>query len=265
MTLATCSFFAKLLQYTHQKNLANGKSLHAQIIKTGSSSCIYISNNLVNFYAKSHLLTEAHLVFKEIEVKDIVSWNGLINGYSQLGTPKSSSSVMKLFKLMRKENTFPDAHTFAGYFSTASILMDTFCGQQAHSLAIKTACCSDVFANSSLLNMYCKCGLVCDARKVFDRMAERNSVSWAKCKSLDNALQMFELSSEKNSITWSAMITGYTQSGDGEKALKMFSDMHFSWMRPSEFTLVGVHNAYSNVGATVEGKQLHGYLRVNVI
>ncbi|CAK9173275.1 unnamed protein product [Ilex paraguariensis] len=158
--------------------------------------------HLVNFYAKSHHLTEAHLVFEEIEVKDIVSWNGLINGYSQLGTPKSSSSVMKLFKLMRKENTFPDAHTFVGFFSAASILMDPFCGQQAHSLAIKTACCSD-------------------------------------CGSLDNALQMFELSSEKNSITWSAMNTGYAQSGDNEKALKMFSDMHFSGMRPSEFTLVG--------------------------
>ncbi|CAK9155075.1 unnamed protein product [Ilex paraguariensis] len=338
MTLVTRSFFAKLLQYTHQKNLPNGKSLHAQIIKTGSSSCIYISNSLVNFYAKSHHLTEAHLVFEEIEVKDIVSWNGLINGYSQMGTPKSSSSVMKLFKLMRKENTFPDAHTFAGFFSAASILMDPFCGQQAHSLAIKTACCSDVFVNSSLLNTYCKCGLVCDARKVFDRMPERNSVSWAtmisgyamhrfagyalevfrmmtleekedvnefvvtsvlsaftlpefidigkqihclavkngllsvvsvgnavvtlyaKCGSLDNALQMFEISSEKNSITWSAMITGYAQSGDGEKALKMFSDMHFSGMRPSEFTLVGVLNACSDVGATVEGKQLHGYL-----
>ncbi|CAK9163733.1 unnamed protein product [Ilex paraguariensis] len=138
MTLATRSFFAKLLQNTHQKNLPNGKSLHAQIIKTGSSSCIYIFNSVVNFYAKSHHLTEAHLVFEEIEVKDIVSWNGLINGYSQLGTPKSSSSVMKLFKLMRKENTFPDAHTFAGFFSAASILMDPFCGQQAHSLAIKT-------------------------------------------------------------------------------------------------------------------------------
>ncbi|CAK9133278.1 unnamed protein product [Ilex paraguariensis] len=328
MTLATHSFFAKLLQYTHQKNLPNGKSLHTQIIKTGSSSCIYISNSLVNFYAKSHHLTEAYLVFEEIEVKDIVSWNGLINGYSQLGTPKSSSSVTKLFKLMRKENTFPDAHTFAKNFSAASILLDPFCGQQVHTLAIKTACCSDVFVNSSLLNTYCKCGLVCDARKLFDRMPERNLVFWAtmifgyamhwfasyaleekedvnefvvtgvlsaftlpefidigkqfhylavkngllsvvsignavvtlyaKCGSLDNALQMFKLSSEKNSIMWSVMITDYAQSGNGEKALKMFSDIHFSGLRPSEFTLVGVLNACSDVVATVEGKQLHG-------
>ncbi|CAK9160580.1 unnamed protein product [Ilex paraguariensis] len=261
-------------------------------------------DSLVNFYAKSHHLIEAHLVFEETEVKDIVSWNGLINGYSQLGTPKSSSSVMKLFKLMRKENTFPDAPTFARFF---------FCGVDFD---------GPIF-------------LVCDARKVFDRMPERNSISWAtmipryamhrfagyalevfrmmtweekedvnefvvtsvlsaftlpkfidigkqihclavkngllsvgnavvtlyaKCGNLDNSLKMFELSSEKNSITWSAMITGYAQSGNGEKALKMFSDMHFSGMRPSEFTLVGVLNACSDVGATVEGKQLHGYL-----
>ncbi|CAK9153209.1 unnamed protein product [Ilex paraguariensis] len=265
----------------------------------------------------------------KIEVKDIVSWNDLINGYSQLGTPKSSSLVMKLFKLMRKENTFPDAHTFPRFFSAASIFMDPFCGQQAHPLAIKTTCCSDVFVNSSLLNTYCKCGLICDVCKLFDRMPERNSISWAtmisgyamhrfagyalevfrmmtwlekedvnefmvtsvlsgvtlpefidigkqihclavkngllsvgnavvtlyaKCGSLAYALQMFELLSEKNSITWSVMITGYALCSDGEKALKMFSDMHFSGMRPSEFTLVGLFNACSDVGATVEGK-----------
>ncbi|KAK9911192.1 hypothetical protein M0R45_035113 [Rubus argutus] len=32
---------------------------------------------------------------------------------------------------------------------------------------------------SSLLNVYCKLGLVLDARKVFDRMLKGNSVSWA--------------------------------------------------------------------------------------
>ncbi|CAK9163734.1 unnamed protein product [Ilex paraguariensis] len=110
-------------------------------------------------------------------------------------------------------------------------------GKQIHCLAVKNGLFSVVSVGNVVVTLYAKCG------------------------SLDNALQMFELSSEKNSITWSAMIIGYTQSGDGEKALKMFSDMHFSGMRPSEFTLVGVLNARSDVGATVEGKQLHGYLR----
>jgi pentatricopeptide repeat protein len=82
---------------------------------------------------------------------------------------------------------------------------------------------------------------------------------YAKCGSLDDALKTFEESSDKNSITWSAMITGFAQSGDSHKALNLFSHMHLSGTKPSEFTFVGVINACSDIGTVVEGKQMHGY------
>lgn len=237
---------------------------------------------------------------------------------------------------MRSENTLPNAHTFAGVFTAASNVADVSGGQQSHTLAIKTASFGDVFVGSSLLNMYCKKGHVSEARKLFDRMPERNSVSWAtmisgyalqrmarealalfevmrreeecdnefvltsvlsaltlpdfveggkqihgvairnglvsfiavgnalvtmyaKCGSLDDALQTFKLSDDKNPITWSAMVTGFAQSGDFQKALRLFSTMHLSGITPSEFTFVGVINACSDIGAVEEGKQMHGY------
>ncbi|KAL5553247.1 hypothetical protein UlMin_040648 [Ulmus minor] len=328
-------FFSRLLDLTHQKNLQNGKALHAQIIKTGPSSCVFIANSLVNLYAKCGDLRRAKFVFQSIRNKDVVSWNCLINAFSQLGT-SGSAMVMELFKRMRGENTLPNAHTFSGVFAAASNVVEIFGGQQAHALAIKTSSFDDVFVGSSLLNLYCKASLVLDARKVFDKMPERNSVAWAtmisgyatqrlakealdlfellrrgeecenefiytsvlsalthkelidtgkqvhclawkngllsfvavgnalvtmyaKCGSLDDALHMFKLSDEKNTITWSAMVTGFAQSGDFEKALKLFSTMHFSGITPSEFTFVGVINACSDVGAIKEGKQVHGY------
>ncbi|XP_057514336.1 pentatricopeptide repeat-containing protein At2g33680-like isoform X1 [Actinidia eriantha] len=334
------SFFSKLLQSTHQKDLNQGRALHAQIIRTGSSSCVYTANTLVNFYAKCSHLGQAKLAFEEIQNKDHVSWNCLINGFSQLGGPQNSSSVIKLFqRMMREQNAYPNAHTFAGVFTSIPNLPDALgVGKQAHSVAVKIGGCADVFVGTSLLNMYCKLGLVLVARKVFDRMPERNSVSWAamisgyavqrdsgqamgllrlmtgvekervnefvltsvlsaftlpevidngkqthclaikngvlsivsvgnaivtmygKCGSLDDAVQAFELLSDKNAISWSAMITGFSQSGDPEKALKLFSKMHFSGMMPSEYTLVGVLNACSDISAAGEGKQVHGYL-----
>jgi pentatricopeptide repeat protein len=329
------SFFTALSEYTHQKDLRKGKALHAQIIKTASSTCVYLANSLINFYAKCGHLVKATFVFEKISDKDVVSWNCLINGYSQQG-PTGSSFVMELFRRMRAENTVPKAHTFAGVFTAASSTSDIFGGRQAHALAIKTASLCDVFVGSSLLNMYCKSGLLLEARKVFDKMPERNSVSWAtiisgyamqrmagdalelfelmrqeeedenefvltsvlsalaspefvnigkqihclaskggllsfvsvenalvtmyaKCGSLDDALKTFEESSDKNSITWSAMITGFAQSGDSHKALNLFSHMHLSGTKPSEFTFVGVINACSDIGTVVEGKQMHGY------
>ncbi|KAF5742350.1 pentatricopeptide repeat-containing protein [Tripterygium wilfordii] len=330
-------FFNELVRHSKEKNVQKGRTLHAKIIKTGSFSCIYISNSLVNFYAKCGHLVEANLVFEEITDKDVVSWNSLINGYSQQRLT-GSLIVIKLFQRMRAENALPNAHTFAGVFTAASWhLSSASVGQQAHTLAVKTATFYDVYVGSSLLNFYCKAGLVLEARKLFDKMPERNAVSWAtmisghasqrlaveafglfelmrregegeenefvftsllsalvvpemvnsgrqihglavkngllsfvslgnalvtmyaKCESMGDAFQIFEFSNEKNSITWSAMITGYAQSGDSEKALKLFSKMHISAMKPSEFTLVGVLNACSDVVAVMEGKQVHSY------
>lgn len=335
MRLSIGEFFKELLHYTQLKNLHKGQALHAQIIKTIAPSSVFLENNLVNFYAKCGLLNKAKLVFDNIIEKDVVSWNCLINGYSQKG-PSGSSFVMELFRLMIVENTYPNAHTFSGVFTAASSLCDINGGRQAQTVAIKTASFYDVFVGSSLLNMYCKTGLVDEARKVFDRMPERNSVCWAtmvsgyamqamaeeamqlfesmrceneggnefvftgvlsgltipelvdtgkqvhslavkngllsitsvgnalvtmyaKCGSLDDAMKTFYSSGNKNSITWSAMITGYAQSGDSDKALKLFHNMHLSGIVPSEFTLVGVINACSDLGALFEGKQFHSY------
>lgn len=334
MYMYRASFFTELLRCTHQKDLRNGKALHAQILKS-ASTCVYLANSLVNLYAKCGYLDKAGIVFENIPEKDVILWNCLINGYSQHG-PTGSSFVMKLFQRMRAEDTLPNAHTFAGVFTAASNVFDVFGGQQAHALAIKTASFYDVFVGSSLVNMYCKVGLVLEARKVFDKMPERNLVSWAtmisgyamqrmardalevfefmrreeedenefaltsvlsalaspefvnhgkqihclackngllsfvsvenalvtmyaKCGSVDDALNTFEQSGGKDSITWSAMITGYAQSGDSRKALKLFLHMHFSGIKPSEFTFVGVINACSDIGTITEGKQVHGY------
>ncbi|XP_062110205.1 pentatricopeptide repeat-containing protein At2g33680 [Humulus lupulus] len=328
---------SELVELIQKRNLPKGKALHARLIRNGQASyCLYIANCLVNLYAKCGDLLKARLVFDHIPCRDVVSWNCLINGCSQLG-PSSSGVVMELLKRMMGENVLPNAHTFAGVFAAGSGVLDVTGGRQAQAVAFKTGCFGDVFVGSSLLNLYCKASIVSDARKVFDGMVERNLVScatmisgyasqrlakealelfglvrmeedgvgnefiftsvlsaltvsellgtgkqihclalkygllsfvavgnalvtmYSKCGSSDNALQMFTLFDDKNSITWSAMVTGLAQSGDFQKALKLFSSMHFAGISPSEFTFVGVINACSDLSAIEEGKQIHCY------
>ncbi|KAG7971556.1 hypothetical protein I3843_07G140300 [Carya illinoinensis] len=228
------SFFTTLLQFTHQKDLQKGKALHAQIIKTDSSSCIYLANSVVNFYAKCGHLDKARLVFEKISDKDVVSWNCLINGYSQQGST-GSSFVMELFRRMRAEaeNTVPNAHTFAGVFTATSNMLDIFGGQQAHALAIKTASFCDVFVGSSLLNMYCKVGLLLEARKLFDNMPERNSVSWA------------------------TIISGYAMQRMSVDALELFELMRQEEEDENEFILTSVLSALASDEFVNNGKQIH--------
>nr|KYP40545.1 Pentatricopeptide repeat-containing protein At2g33680 family [Cajanus cajan] len=310
--------------------------VHSHILVNGSISATYPRQHALSLYAKFGHIAKATLVFHTIAHKDVVSWNSLINAFSQQQSHATSLHAVRLFRSMMAHSTLPNAHTFAGLFTAASTLSDARAGLQAHAVAVKTACSHDVFAASSLLNMYCKTGLVSEARHLFDEMPERNAVSWAtmisgyasrelanealelfelmrreeegenefvltsvlsaltshvfvdtgrqvhslamknglvcivsvgnalvtmyaKCGSLEDALRTFELSGNRNSITWSAMVTGFARSGDADKALKLFYDMHHSGVFPTEFTLVGVINACSDVCAIVEGRQMHGY------
>ncbi|MQL90396.1 hypothetical protein Taro_022982 [Colocasia esculenta] len=61
----------------------------------------------------------------------------------------------------------------------ASYLPDSSHGLEAHAVAVKIMGCEDVIVGSSLLNMYCKLGLLSYAHKVYDMMPSRNFVSWA--------------------------------------------------------------------------------------
>lgn len=235
-TFSQQSFFNLIIDCTQTKNIALGKTLHAQIIKTGKLTCTYIANSLVNFYSKCQHLSQAYTTFQDIQEKDIVSWNSIINGFSQLGGSHNSLFVLKLFKLLRKQSgVFPNAHTFAGFFTATSILGDGFAGKQGHSIVIKISGCDDVFVGSSLVNMYCKSGLAQDARKVFDEMSDRNS------------------------ITWATMISGYATLRLADYALELFRMMMWEMEEGvNEFVLTSVISAFTLKEFIDIGKQLHG-------
>nr|GEX42768.1 hypothetical protein [Tanacetum cinerariifolium] len=93
--------------------------------------------------------------------------------------PRSTHIVGTLFKEIMKDKMLPDARTFAGMFSSVSVLMDVMFGRQVYCVGVKVGRCQDVFVRSSLLNVYCKCGEMWDARKVFDELPKRNSFTLA--------------------------------------------------------------------------------------
>ncbi|KAF2310165.1 hypothetical protein GH714_007008 [Hevea brasiliensis] len=157
----------------------------------------------------------------------------MISGYA---IQRLAGDALRLFEWMRREDEDLNEYVFTSVLSALAIPEFIDSGKQIHCLAVKSGLLAFVSTLNALVTMYAKCG------------------------SLNDSLQVFEMSSAKDSITWSAMITGYAQSGDSQKALKLFSKMHFSGIKPSEFTVVGVLNACSDIGAGEEGKQVHNYL-----
>lgn len=227
---------AELRRFTDLKAVANGKCIHAHLLRTGilHASTLF-SIGLLNLYAKCHLFSNARRLFDEMPLKnDAVPWNILINGYSQLGVARHSLSALQLFKEMLQSRALPESHTFAGIFSAAAVLEDAAMTQQAHSFVVKLCDDRDVFVYSSMLNVYCKLGSLSDGRKVFDEM------------------------SEKNSITWSTLISGYSSQRLGNEAFEIFKRMVSEVKEEvNEFVLTSVLSAFTSSDYVNKGNQVH--------
>lgn len=94
----------------------------------------------------------------------------------------------------------------------------------AHNAANST----ELFVTNHIINMYCKCGYLDCAHRLFDEMPTRNHVSWT------------------------ALISGYAQRGKGGDCFRLFSSM-LGHCRPNEFAFASV---LSSCGGGY-GRQVH--------
>ncbi|PKA62835.1 Pentatricopeptide repeat-containing protein [Apostasia shenzhenica] len=132
----------------------------------------------------------------------------------------------------------PDHFVFPAVLKSAAGLHNLAVGRQLHAAAIKSGhIFSAIAVPNSLITLYGKCADISSALKVFDRMPERNQVSW---NSLLAAICMFD---------------------EWEMALDAFRVMQEAGFGASSFTLVSIALACSNLGrhnGLRLGKQLHG-------
>ncbi|KAL3523163.1 hypothetical protein ACH5RR_015997 [Cinchona calisaya] len=174
---------------------------------------------------------------------------------------RSPTSWIKEFRSLTQKNSFkeaisvyiqmtttagirPDNFIFPAVLKAATGLHDLNFGKQIHGSVFKLGYdYSSVTVANTLLHLYGSCGDVLEVFKLFDRMPERDQVSW---NTMINALCKFE---------------------EWELALEAFRLMGSEGTVPSSFTLVSAAIACSNLGGRDGlklGKQVHGYsLRVN--
>ncbi|XP_044495476.1 pentatricopeptide repeat-containing protein At3g57430, chloroplastic-like [Mangifera indica] len=145
---------------------------------------------------------------------------------------------------MTRSGAQPDNFAFPAVLKAVAGLQDLNLGKQIHAHVFKYGYgSSSVTVANSLVNLYSKCSSVLwEVYKVFDKISERDQVSW---NSMINALCRFE---------------------EWELALEAFRLMLGDDVEPSSFTLVSMALVCSNLpkrqGLRL-GKEVHGYsLRV---
>ncbi|XP_057844167.1 pentatricopeptide repeat-containing protein At2g03880, mitochondrial [Cryptomeria japonica] len=245
-----------------QKAFAEGKQLHSHMNDQGFVPNIMVQSALVTMYAKCGDVAEARGIFDNMDEPDPCSWTSMIAAYCKCGLPEEA---FVLLNQMKKTGVKPSEYTFASVLPACSQLGALKEGIEIHSDIIRSGFQSDMYVQSALVDMYVKCGRMKDACRVFDRMPERDAVSWnsmiagyAQNGHLNKAVSLFEKMPEPpDVITWNAVIAGYVQNGDPEKALSLFDKMKRKGVKPDSTTFATILPACAKLAALELGTEIH--------
>lgn len=203
------------------------KSIHSRVIRWGFESNELVKNALLDAYAKCNFPELAWELFRQMERKDTISWSTIMTAFSQSGKPEVAVGLFQKMALL-KEVKF-NYVTLLNLLEACSIIADLRRSKWAHGIAIRFEMASEVAVGTALLNMYSKCGALDASRKVFDRMREKNLVSW------------------------SAMIAAYGTHGHVNDALSLLAEMEMNDLRPNAVTMISILSACSHGGLIKEG------------
>ncbi|KAM0934949.1 putative tetratricopeptide-like helical domain superfamily [Dioscorea sansibarensis] len=152
-----------------------GRGIHGYAMKIGFGECVYVLSSLVDFYGKCGVLEDAQKVFAQIPERNVVSWNSMLVSFLQNGL---DVETLELFSEMRVHGVQPTRVSVTSFLSASANVEAVDEGRQAHAVAVTSGLELDNILGTSLLNFYCKVGLVEDAESVFGCIIDRDVVTW---------------------------------------------------------------------------------------
>lgn len=243
------------------------KQIHAQMFKKGLTVNTILISRLLAFCTSSNSgsLAYAQMVFDRIIKPNTFIWNTMVRGYADSSEPEQA---LLLYQQMLSHSVRHNAYTFPFLLKACSRLSALEETQQIHSQIIKFGFGSEVFATNSLLHAYAICGSIKSASLIFNRMPQRDTVSWnsmidgyTKCGEMELAHEIFKDMKEKNVISWTTLISGYVGAGMNKEALNLFHEMQIAGVKPDNVALVSAVSACAHLGALDQGRWIHAYIK----
>lgn len=280
-------------------------------------------------YVQCNLLSDAMDVFVGMPKRDVVAWTTLISGYAK--SEDGCEEALELFRGMRSAgDVMPNEFTFDCVIRLCGRLGALSEGKTIHGLVIKSGLEFDHSIGGALIEFYCDCeatdyakrvnegienpclnasnsliaglisvGRIEDAEMVFDRLKEKDPVSfnlmikgyamsgqveeskelfekmpyrtlissntmisvYSRYGEIEKALNLFEETKrERNPVTWNSMMSGYVHNRRLEDALKLYITMRRLSVDRTRSTFSAVFHACSRLGSLKLGQSLHAQL-----
>ncbi|XP_066330956.1 pentatricopeptide repeat-containing protein DOT4, chloroplastic [Miscanthus floridulus] len=219
--------------FAGDESLKQGKSVHGYAIINGMEKLLPVANALMEMYVKCRNMEEAQLVFDHVTNKDIISWNTLIGGYSRNNFANESFSLFSDMLLKFR----PNAVTMTCILPAVASISSLERGREIHAYALRRGFLEDNYTSNALVDMYVKCGALLVARVLFDRLTN------------------------KNLISWTIMIAGYGMHGCGKDAVALFEQMRGNGVEPDAASFSAILYACCHSGLTAEGWKFFNAMR----
>ncbi|KAK4751378.1 hypothetical protein SAY87_004860 [Trapa incisa] len=219
-------------------------------------------------FVRNSDLEGARECLDQMDVKLGVSWNAMISGYVHHGR---SEEALELFRKMHSLEIYMDEFALTSAISACANAGLLEHGKQIHAYALKTeknpSPDFSLSVNNALITLYYRFGNIHLARKVFDRMPERDHISWnavlsgyASSGQIEEARAFFAEMPERSLLAWTVIISALAQNGSGEEALKLFNQMRLEGFDPCDYTFAGAITSCAVLGSHEHGRQLHGQI-----
>ncbi|XP_068650121.1 pentatricopeptide repeat-containing protein At3g22150, chloroplastic [Aristolochia californica] len=212
------------------------KVLYGLLLKFGStfSDDPFAVSSAIFMYCEILNVESARKVFDLCNQRNIEVWNTMIDGYVQNDRP--GEAIELFLEVANSELLVPDEVTcLAGLMAISQIQMLKF-GHQVHAYVIKIFKELPIILFNGLIVMY------------------------SRCNSVETAFLVFEKMVEKDIVSWNTMASASVQNGFDIEGLMLVYEMQKQGFRIDSITATTLLSAASNLRNLSIGKQTHAYL-----
>eukprot|EP00250_Pteridium_aquilinum_P024073 c2830_g2_i1 orf=106-2790(+) len=230
ITPTKVTYICMLSACANEGNPAIGKLMHARIATSHFQADIVLCTNLLNMYGRCGTVEDVCRTFNNIDGRDVISWNAMIEAYHEHGLYKESFT---LFGQMQVEGVMPNRVTLLSMLDACTQLETVIEGKWMHRYAIDTGFIFDVVVGTAVISMYGKCGR------------------------LKEAVLLFESVCERDSILWNAMIASYCVHGQCRDALQLLNQMLLEGFVTTKVTYASIFNVCASRAAVFAAECMH--------
>ncbi|OIV93262.1 hypothetical protein TanjilG_23103 [Lupinus angustifolius] len=257
------SFSMLLSACARDGSLLHGKQVHSLVLKHGYERFSLVGSALLYFcvqcygiekakvvfeelrdengglwslmlvgYVQHDMMSDAIDVFENMPAKDVVAWTTLISGYAK--REDGCEKALDLFVCMRRSSdVFPNEFTLDCVIRVCARMRVLCLGKIVHGICIKNGVDLDNSIGGALIEFYCDCEAIDNAKRVYESMGGEACLNVANSligglvstRRIEEAEVIFNELRDTNYISYNLMIKGYAMNGQVEKSKRLFKKM----------------------------------------